>query len=115
VGRPPRHPSTVQSVQIGVRLTFPEKDALDALIVESERAAGLVAGSISPGTYIRSVIVQHLQSKGKVAKVKPAPAPAQPRKGMADYMKEAVEATGGTWRGPGSKEKGKAKMKVGES
>jgi hypothetical protein len=66
MARTRRDPSTLQSTQVGVRVTSPEKIELAALIARAEEAAGLVPGSITAANYIRSLVVKHLAERRKV-------------------------------------------------
>jgi hypothetical protein len=57
-GRPPK--LEVAQSQVGLRFAEHEMEVIRAKIREAEDAAGLVRGSISPATYIRSITLRHV-------------------------------------------------------
>ena len=78
MARPTKSPDEVQTEQIGVRLTSSEAGQLDVAISTAEQAAGLMPGSISRGSFIRSVLLRHLQMAAPmVAKEQPTADRAQ--------------------------------------
>jgi hypothetical protein len=62
-----KKPKKTARVQIGVHLSTEEAGRLDIVLRAVEEKAGLRAGTLSPATYTRSILLQHIDRQPAVA------------------------------------------------